>query len=321
VAVSTGRDVEKNHVKIHVLGAKDLLAADFGGTSDPYVKIKDVAGLAGNGAQTRVIKKTLNPTWDELFPFDFSYKLNMLRFKVFDYDIIGEHDIIGKCTVPISALYDGREHDMWVPLWIKRHGTPQTKGQLHLKLIASWMIPIAHIGMWLPIPIPVVKIGLGWDFSKKKPAVDLDASVLVLDAPNKVLGNANFRNLKAMGGLVVHHGDNRTGEGSGDDETITVNLGGMPPEACKVVVAVNSFTGTPLSAARSAYLRLHDGVRTIAFMRLGEISATTGLFFGYLLRTTAGWFFQTVAKGVKGKTVTDSIPEIIPLMQALCPPK
>jgi Ca2+-dependent lipid-binding protein len=52
-----------------VIEARDLKAADFGGTSDPYCELRVVsmAPTQGTVQRTRVIPKTLCPIWNEEF--------------------------------------------------------------------------------------------------------------------------------------------------------------------------------------------------------------------------------------------------------------
>lgn len=50
---------------VSVVKAKDLIAADAGGTSDPYVRIH-VGREIANGKKTQVVKKSLNPEWNEV---------------------------------------------------------------------------------------------------------------------------------------------------------------------------------------------------------------------------------------------------------------
>lgn len=67
-----------------------------------------------------------------------------------------------------------------------------------------------------------VLVGLGWDArSTDGQDFDLDASAFLLAANGKVRGDADFifyNNLASADGSVTHTGDNRTGEGDGDDE-------------------------------------------------------------------------------------------------------
>ena len=70
-------------------------------------------------------------------------------------------------------------------------------------------------------------IGLGWQVSKNGQTYDIDASVFMLSADGKVSHEKYFvfyNNLESFDGSLRHSGDNRTGEGNGDDETIYIDL-------------------------------------------------------------------------------------------------
>ena len=87
-----------------------------------------------------------------------------------------------------------------------------------------------------------VRFGLGWDLRKTDgSAFDLDASAFVLDSAGKVLSDQHFvfyNNTQDPSGAVVHKGDNRTGEGEGDDEALEIELGQMAASAAKVAFVV-----------------------------------------------------------------------------------
>merc|ERR1712000_721748 len=91
------------HVKIH--SARNLIAADRGGTSDPYVVVR--AGACG--AKTPTVKKNLNPRWSgEESSFEFGLlpeliQTGYLEVSVFDKDLLGD-DSIGKSRIPLSAV-------------------------------------------------------------------------------------------------------------------------------------------------------------------------------------------------------------------------
>ena len=89
-----------------------------------------------------------------------------------------------------------------------------------------------------------ILIGLGWDTrSTDGTDFDLDASAFLLGTTEKVRGDADFifyNNLKSSDGSVEHTGDNRTGEGDGDDEARQGSiLSRLPGRHCrKVAIAV-----------------------------------------------------------------------------------
>ena len=70
-----------------------------------------------------------------------------------------------------------------------------------------------------------ITVGLGWDVNAFDSGTDfdLDASVFMTDASGKCPSDAEFifyGNLEHKSGSVKHMGDNRTGDGEGDDEQI-----------------------------------------------------------------------------------------------------
>src|SRR5665213_2819728 len=84
-----------------------------------------------------------------------------------------------------------------------------------------------------------VTVGLGWDPREGFGAVfDLDASAIILGPNGKALSDSDFifyNQLVSPTGAVRHTGDNRDGEGDGDDETVIVDLSLLPQAAQSVV--------------------------------------------------------------------------------------
>jgi len=116
-------------------------------------------------------------------------------------------------------------------------------------------------------------LGLGWDVSKKQ-QVDLDASVVCLDQPGNIVDKIWYRNLRGLGGAIVHKGDNRTGEGDGDDEEVFFRLDQVPPHVVALVVLIDSYTKVPLTKVKSAYCRVRDTTtgQTFAFYRMSKMT-------------------------------------------------
>lgn len=87
-----------------------------------------------------------------------------------------------------------------------------------------------------------IRVGLGWDARQTSGgAFDLDAFAIGVGTDGKVPANEWFVyyfNLESPGDAIVHQGDNRTGDGDGDDEAIVINLGALPSEIQKVIFPV-----------------------------------------------------------------------------------
>ena len=139
-------------------------------------------------------------------------------------------------------------------------------------------------GSWLPIPEPEVFVGLGWDFTGGN-SFDLDASIVGFDgANNPVERPIYFSNKRGLGGSVIHHGDNLTGEGEGDDEVITVILANVPKVVMALAVTVNSYKGQSLIHAKSGFIRVYTRQRELGKFILARTKDCVGLLLGLFER-------------------------------------
>ncbi len=153
-----------------------------------------------------------------------------------------------------------------------------------------------------------VLVGLGWDArTTTGDDFDLDASAIMLNAGGKVLTDKHFvffNNLKSPEGSVEHTGDNLTGEGEGDDESIKVNLQAVPAEIDKIVFPVTIYEGESrgqgFGQVRNAFIRIVDGVNSSEIARYDlteDASNETAMLFGELYRNGAEWKFRAVGQG------------------------
>lgn len=156
-----------------------------------------------------------------------------------------------------------------------------------------------------------VRFGLGWDArATDGAAFDLDTSAFVLDANGKVLSDQHFvfyNNPADPSGAVTHQGDNRTGAGSGDDESVVIDLGLMTPNAAKVTFVVTIHDAEArkqtFGQVSNAYIRALnvDGDQEIARYDLSEdASIETAMIFGELYRSNDEWKFKAIGQGYAG---------------------
>ncbi|MHC5262925.1 TerD family protein [Streptomyces sp. UC4497] len=156
--------------------------------------------------------------------------------------------------------------------------------------------------------LTAVTVGLGWDVRTTTGTdFDLDASAIVVNAEGKVYSDAHFvffNNKQTPDQTVVHTGDNRSGEGAGDDEAINVNLAALPADVDKVVFPVSIYDAETrtqnFGQVRNAYIRIVNqaGGTEIARYDLSEDAATeTAMVFGELYRNGAEWKFRAVGQG------------------------
>ncbi|MFF9894022.1 TerD family protein [Streptomyces longispororuber] len=151
-----------------------------------------------------------------------------------------------------------------------------------------------------------VKMGLGWEPAFRGKDIDLDASVIAYGPQRNHIDSCYFGKLKILKGAVKHSGDNLTGEGGGDDEVITVDLGALPQEVTGLVFTVNSFSGQKFTEVAKAYCRLLDGATGEELVRfdLTSAEAQTGVMMAKLIRQFSGeWEMTAMGDFVKSRTV------------------
>jgi stress response protein SCP2 len=156
-------------------------------------------------------------------------------------------------------------------------------------------------------PLTKVAMALGWEPAHHGRSIDLDASCILYDAHGKDVDRVWFMSKKGAKGAVQHSGDNLTGSGQGDDETIMVDLGALPRSVTALVFTVNSFQGQPFTEVRRAYCRLIDGQTGDELVRfdLSDSKPSTGLVMCKVERIphTPTWRMTAIGEFHDGKTV------------------
>lgn len=157
-----------------------------------------------------------------------------------------------------------------------------------------------------------VKIGCGWDINKydKNETFDIDASAFLLAENDKVLNDQGFvfyHNSSDPSNSVVYSGDNRTGEGEGDDETIIVDLSKVPNEVKKIVFVVSIYDANNkaqnFGLISNSYIRAIDEDTNAELFKYEldeDFSTETGLIAGELYRRNNDWKFSAVGKAMSG---------------------
>ncbi len=173
-----------------------------------------------------------------------------------------------------------------------------------------------------------VVMGLGWD-AKKSPskggmlgglfggggsseAIDLDASCVLFDDANKAVDFVYFGQLKSKDGSITHTGDNRTGEGDGDDEQILVDLDKVPANIKSLVFTVNSFTGQTFDAVENAYCRIVDcsSKAEVARYTLSSQGSHTAQIMAKIYRHNGEWKMHAIGENGTGRTLENLLPQI-----------
>lgn len=156
--------------------------------------------------------------------------------------------------------------------------------------------------------LTAVGVGLGWDVRDTSGVdFDLDASALAVDSNRKVLGDTFFvfyNNLTSPDGAIEHTGDNRTGEGDGDDELINIDLRALTSEVQSIVFPVTihdaATLGQNFGQVVNAFIRVVDQAdgRELARFDLSEDASTeTAMIFGEIYRREDEWKFRAIGQG------------------------
>ena len=168
--------------------------------------------------------------------------------------------------------------------------------------------------------IAKLHMGLGWDPAKKKSgglfskllgggndSIDLDASCIVCAADGSAIDLIWFQQLKSSDGSIIHTGDNLTGEGDGDDESIKVDTAKLPANAAHLVFTVNSYRGQTFDEVDNAFCRILDegSSQEICRYTLTEQGSHTGVVMGVLSRAGSGWSFTALGTPANGQSAKD----------------
>ncbi len=156
-----------------------------------------------------------------------------------------------------------------------------------------------------------ILVGLGWDPRATDGAeFDLDASAFLLNASGKVRGEQDFifyNQKKSPEGAIEHTGDNRTGLGDGDDESIKVDLSKVPVDVDKIVITVTIHEAASrkqsFGQVGNAFIRVVNdvsGAEVVRYDLAEDASTETAMVFGELYRHSGEWKFRAVGQGYQG---------------------
>lgn len=156
-----------------------------------------------------------------------------------------------------------------------------------------------------------ILVGLGWDERVTSgDSFDLDASVFLLNSSEKVRSDKDFifyNQLSSIEGSVQHMGDNRSGAGDGDDESIKINLDLVPADVVKMVVAVTihdaQAKGQNFGQIQNAFIRVvneETGVEVVRYDLAEDYSTETAMVFGEIYRNNNEWKFRAIGQGYAG---------------------
>jgi len=166
--------------------------------------------------------------------------------------------------------------------------------------------------------LTMVRMGLGWDPLKKRSMfgnrdvdIDLDASA-VMFADRQLADVAFYNSLRSKDGSVSHQGDNRTGAGEGDDETVLIDLNRVAAHISSIVFIVTSYEGQTFEQVQNAFCRLidHTSGAELARYTLTGGMPFTGMVMAKVYRDGGGWKMQAIGEGINARTPSEAFPQL-----------
>lgn len=166
-------------------------------------------------------------------------------------------------------------------------------------------------GQRVAVDLPKFTIGLGWDTNQSSTGedFDLDASAFILSENGKIPADEFFvfyNNLISPDGAVEHTGDNLTGEGDGDDESIKIDLSKIDPRANEIIVVVTIHKAAErrqnFGQVRNAFIRIYNtesGEEILRYDLDEDFSVETAVEFGRLYKRGGQWKFEAIGTGQK----------------------
>ena len=155
-------------------------------------------------------------------------------------------------------------------------------------------------------------IGLGWDTNKYSGGgdFDLDASAFLVGSNGKTNNDLDFifyNNLEHSTGAVIHTGDNRTGEGDGDDEKLIVEFAKIPLDIDKIAITVTIYDAIAraqnFGQISNAFVRVVNEETNEEILRYDlseDFSVETALVFCEIYRHNGEWKFSAIGSGFQG---------------------
>lgn len=156
-----------------------------------------------------------------------------------------------------------------------------------------------------------VLVGLGWDArSTDGQDFDLDASVFMATENAKVPSDSYFifyNQLVSPCGGVEHTGDNLTGDGDGDDESVIVRLDKVESNIKSLFITVTIHDAEArrqnFGQVSNAFVRIVNndtGDEIVRFDLSEDYSTETAMVFGEIYRHNGEWKFRAIGQGYTG---------------------
>ena len=123
-------------VKVDIIEARNLPKMDLIGSCDGYCKVW-LSTRATFVRETKVVKNSKNPSWNESFSFTFdksSLDFISLNIDVYDWDRVGGHDLVSRLSIPLATLEDTGVDGKWFDLPRQKTKSGEQPPQIKLRI-------------------------------------------------------------------------------------------------------------------------------------------------------------------------------------------
>ena len=164
-------------------------------------------------------------------------------------------------------------------------------------------------------------VGLGWDMKASSAAedFDLDVAAFMLGDNGKLISENHlvfYNNTKSPTEALIHSGDNLTGAGVGDDETISVDLSKVEPTVKRILFTVTIHKATErrqnFGQVSNSYIRIYNPIDNkveIKYDLTEDYSTGTGIKVAALYIKDGVWKVEAIGLGEK-KVLSDYVTEL-----------
>lgn len=138
-------------LRIALLRGRGLAIGDKSGTSDPYAKVRVRTGSKELKKESKVIRKTLDPVWEQCFSFDGVADSTACEVVIIVYDEDGffeQDDVLGQVVFRLSECKELSHDGAWVALdprklEVASESAKRTKiaPSGELDLLVAWLPP------------------------------------------------------------------------------------------------------------------------------------------------------------------------------------
>lgn len=172
--------------------------------------------------------------------------------------------------------------------------------------------------------LDVIHVAAGWDVSRAGDSYDLDIALALLGADKNLVNDGLIYFNHKSGYGIQHGGDNLTGVGDGDDETIKMSLAALPADVQFVAVIINIFNAASkgnqhFGKVDNAFVRVYDPAKPVAEQNLLKYDLTedytgrNGIVVGKFYRHGEEWKFQALGAPSDGQlnVICESLGTIV----------